>query len=280
MHRVCTLYFGIWPYMGYALYARVTNETNIQQNPTRYHVSRTSSCYLNSERSPSFNVIHATIASGSNNYIPPFPANSQSTIDDSPMNDRMSNVNARPNSWPSTESEDHHWHSRDKRHGARSGQPSNAHQVRHRGEQISSQRALPVLYPKSPTNPLPASRAGTRSVNRLSAAQLARKRANDREAQRAIRQRTKDHIDFLERRVEQLKDPEKERRTWNLHMRNRQLEEEIATLRDRINALETRNTGAMDAGAPLSDPMAGLDCDMRPDGLPMWWRTLDMGFPG
>lgn len=136
------------------------------------------------------------------------------------------------------------------------------------------------MYPKPPTNPLPASRAGTRSVNRLSAAQLARKRANDREAQRAIRQRTKDQIDFLERRVEQLKDPEKERRTWILHMRNRQLEEEVATLRDRINALETRNTGAMDAGAPLSEPTAGLDCDMRPDGLPMWWRTLDIGFPG
>lgn len=136
------------------------------------------------------------------------------------------------------------------------------------------------MYPKSPTNPLPASRAGTRSVNRLSAAQLARKRANDREAKRAIRQRTKDQIDFLERRVVELTDPEKERRTWIVHMRNRQLEEEVATLRDRINALETRNTGAMDAGAPLSDPMAGLYCDMLPHGLPMGWRTLDMGFPG
>jgi len=49
-----------------------------------------------------------------------------------------------------------------------------------------------------------ASRAGTRSVTTLTAAQLERKRANDREAQRAIRQRTKDHIEQLERRVAEL----------------------------------------------------------------------------
>ncbi|KAF2859348.1 hypothetical protein K470DRAFT_265345 [Piedraia hortae CBS 480.64] len=42
-------------------------------------------------------------------------------------------------------------------------------------------------------------RAGTRSVSTLTPAQLERKRANDREAQRAIRQRTKDHIENLER---------------------------------------------------------------------------------
>ena len=58
-------------------------------------------------------------------------------------------------------------------------------------------------------------------------------------------------------------------------MRNRQLEEDVATLRDRINALETRNTGAIDAGAPLSDPIAHLDRDMRPHSLPIGWRTLD-----
>src|SRR5262245_14003700 len=48
------------------------------------------------------------------------------------------------------------------------------------------------------------SRAGTRSVTTLTAAQLERKRANDREAQRAIRQRTKDHIEGLERQVRDL----------------------------------------------------------------------------
>lgn len=45
------------------------------------------------------------------------------------------------------------------------------------------------------------SRAGTRSVSMLSPAQLERKRANDREAQRTIRQRNKEHIENLERQV-------------------------------------------------------------------------------
>lgn len=44
-----------------------------------------------------------------------------------------------------------------------------------------------------------------RSVNSLSATQLERKRANDREAQRLIRQRTKERIHSLERQISDLK---------------------------------------------------------------------------
>ncbi|KAG6138334.1 hypothetical protein E4U28_004267 [Claviceps purpurea] len=44
----------------------------------------------------------------------------------------------------------------------------------------------------------------SRGVANLTPEQLAKKRANDREAQRAIRERTKNQIDALERRVEQL----------------------------------------------------------------------------
>ena len=51
---------------------------------------------------------------------------------------------------------------------------------------------------------LRGSRAGARSVNTLTAAQLERKRANDRESQRTIRQRTKDHIEALEKQVMEL----------------------------------------------------------------------------
>ncbi|KFY08229.1 hypothetical protein V492_06420, partial [Pseudogymnoascus sp. VKM F-4246] len=215
--------------------------------------------YLNSERSPPYNVTHATIASGTNNYLPPSPAHSLNcTADDLHMNDRMSNENAGPNGRPSTESDDDHWQARDQPRGTRSRQPSNANpQVRHR-----------------------ASRAGTRSVNRLSAAQLARKRANDREAQRAIRQRTKDQIDSLEQQVKELTDPEKERRFWNVHMRNRELEEQVVALHSRINALEMRNTGAMDAGAPLSDPLAGLGRGLRPHDINMQWAGMDIGYGG
>ncbi|KFZ05649.1 hypothetical protein V501_08158 [Pseudogymnoascus sp. VKM F-4519 (FW-2642)] len=215
--------------------------------------------YHNPERSPPFNVTHATIASPNYNYLPPSPAHSLNcTVDDSPINDRMTNANTRPNGRPSTESEDEHWQARDQPRGSRSRQPSNAHtQVRHR-----------------------ASRAGTRSVNRLSAAQLSRKRANDREAQRAIRQRTKDQIETLQEQVKQLTDPEKERRTWNVHLRNRQLEDEVATLHERISAMEMRNTGAMDAGAPLGDPMGGPNRDLRPHDLNMQWPGMDMAYGG
>ena len=95
-----------------------------------------------------------------------------------------------------------------------------------------------------------ASRAGTRSVNTLSAAQLERKRANDREAQRAIRQRTKDHIDELEKNVNDLRGSHEthQKLVDATQQRNRELEEENAYLRSRLG----------DAGYTLgSAPHAG-----------------------
>ena len=81
-----------------------------------------------------------------------------------------------------------------------------------------------------------ASRAGTRSVTTLSAAQLERKRANDREAQRAIRQRTKDHIDGLERNINDLRAAHdaSEKLVTATQQRNRELEEENAYLRTKL----------------------------------------------
>ncbi len=82
------------------------------------------------------------------------------------------------------------------------------------------------------------SRAGTRSVTTLTAAQLERKRANDREAQRAIRQRTKDHIDTLERQVRDLSaqlDSNSSSKLMDLMQRNEELEQENAVLRARLS---------------------------------------------
>lgn len=81
-----------------------------------------------------------------------------------------------------------------------------------------------------------ASRAGTRSVSTLSAAQLERKRANDREAQRAIRQRTKDHIEGLERNISDLRAAHEasEKIAAVAHQRSRELEEENAYLRTKL----------------------------------------------
>lgn len=82
------------------------------------------------------------------------------------------------------------------------------------------------------------SRAGTRSVTTLSAAQLERKRANDREAQRAIRQRTKEHIEKLERRIAELTsgddDNEREQLVAALK-RNKELEDENTFLRSKLD---------------------------------------------
>ncbi|KAM0719772.1 hypothetical protein Q7P37_003905 [Cladosporium fusiforme] len=82
-----------------------------------------------------------------------------------------------------------------------------------------------------------ASRAGTRSVSTLSAAQLERKRANDREAQRAIRQRTKDHIDGLENTISELRRSQdaSEKIASAARQRSRELEEENAYMRMKLS---------------------------------------------
>lgn len=81
-----------------------------------------------------------------------------------------------------------------------------------------------------------ASRAGTRSVSTLSADQLARKRANDREAQRAIRQRTREHVERLEGRIKELSgdggdNSDAESALAEAQRRNSELEEELRILR-------------------------------------------------
>lgn len=76
---------------------------------------------------------------------------------------------------------------------------------------------------------------GTRSVSTLTPSQLARKRANDREAQRAIRARTKEHIERLERELEELKSRHSRDETvQDLLKRNKALERELMALRESL----------------------------------------------
>lgn len=77
------------------------------------------------------------------------------------------------------------------------------------------------------------SRAGTRKVTSLSAEQLERKRANDREAQRTIRQRTREHIERLEHQVSELKT--KGDQYDDIVRRNAALENEIRTLKHQLS---------------------------------------------
>jgi len=113
------------------------------------------------------------------------------------------------------------------------------------------------------------SRAGTRSVTTLTAAQLERKRANDREAQRAIRQRTKDHIDSLERQVRDLTvqlESNSSGKLMDVMRRNDELEQENAILRARLShAVSALGVPEQGTGAPspsdrvqmLSQPRRG-----------------------
>ncbi|KAK4892282.1 hypothetical protein LTR49_028605 [Elasticomyces elasticus] len=87
-----------------------------------------------------------------------------------------------------------------------------------------------------------ACRARTRSVKTLSASQLERKHANDREAQRAICQQTKKHIESLELRGSQ---EFNEKIIAVTQQRNRDLEDELAYLRSKLHE------GGHEAEAPL-----------------------------
>ncbi|KYK57336.1 hypothetical protein DCS_04345 [Drechmeria coniospora] len=88
---------------------------------------------------------------------------------------------------------------------------------------------------------------GTRSVSTLTPQQLARKRANDREAQRAIRARTKDHIEKLEQELEELRSLQSRDKTvQDLLRRNKALEDEVRHLKE--------NMGISLTSSPYSAP--------------------------
>ncbi|KAJ5309251.1 hypothetical protein N7508_004630 [Penicillium antarcticum] len=102
------------------------------------------------------------------------------------------------------------------------------------------------------------SRSGTRKVSSLSAEQLERKRANDREAQRSIRQRTKDNIEQLEAQVSslqsQLEDMRLRTERYNEVMQqNAFLENEMSRLKRQIALFTGRPeyTGSSEQMAPI-----------------------------
>jgi hypothetical protein len=92
-------------------------------------------------------------------------------------------------------------------------------------------------------------RGGKRSVTHLSKAQLARKRANDREAQRNIRQRTKEHIENLEKKVKELEENSRSSSLERVLQRNKELEAEVEKLKIQIAAAQ--------AGHILPSPISG-----------------------
>ncbi|KAI3220464.1 hypothetical protein DTO012A7_9581 [Penicillium roqueforti] len=82
------------------------------------------------------------------------------------------------------------------------------------------------------------SRSGSRKVSTLSAEQLERKRANDPEAQRSIRQRTKEHIEHLESQIEEMR--LRTERFDEVVQHNAFLENEVIRLKHQVAALTGR----------------------------------------
>ncbi|KAH7407631.1 hypothetical protein BKA64DRAFT_693819 [Cadophora sp. MPI-SDFR-AT-0126] len=107
-----------------------------------------------------------------------------------------------------------------------------------------------------------ASRAGTRSVASLTPEQLARKRANDREAQRSIRQRTKTHIQELEQRIRDLSQDQDVRDLEQIKRRNTELEEELRQLRELLGRSESSV-----ASSPELTPLSCKSMIMNVNGM-------------
>ncbi|BCS26280.1 bZIP transcription factor [Aspergillus puulaauensis] len=107
-------------------------------------------------------------------------------------------------------------------------------------------------------------RAGTRRVTSLTAEQLERKRANDREAQRTIRQRTKEHIERLELQVAELR--AKGDKFDEITRRNAILETEIRALRHQL-ATSPGHTGYQNLEPYSQQPGPIIPSPQYPDAL-------------
>ena len=90
-------------------------------------------------------------------------------------------------------------------------------------------------------------------VSKLTPSQLARKRAKDREAQRAIRARTKEHIERLEHELEELKNKNNnlDKAMQELIRHNKALEEELQELQQLRRSSSTQAPSFW--GGPLPD---------------------------
>lgn len=82
-----------------------------------------------------------------------------------------------------------------------------------------------------------SSRPGKRTVTNLTSSQLARKRANDRDAQRNARQRTKNYIESLEKQIQELlksSGANDGSKLAELQLRNQELEDSMAKLKAKM----------------------------------------------
>ncbi|KAF6839235.1 bZIP transcription factor [Colletotrichum plurivorum] len=94
----------------------------------------------------------------------------------------------------------------------------------------------PTSHPPDNTNKKRRTGPGSRGVANLTPEQLAKKRANDREAQRAIRERTKNQIETLERRIQELTSQQPYQELQAVQRAKEAVEAENADLKRRLQA--------------------------------------------
>ncbi|KAJ0130911.1 Uncharacterized protein HZ326_25988 [Fusarium oxysporum f. sp. albedinis] len=120
---------------------------------------------------------------------------------------------------------------------------------RERHAQRQNKKMIITMIRSLSIEPAKPKQKGTRRVSTLTPAQLARKRTNDREAQRVIRARTKAHIKRLERELAEFKSNQgRDQTIQELLRRNKAIEKELIRLKEIMGA----------PMASLSSPAPGL----------------------
>ncbi|KAK2003123.1 BZIP transcription factor [Colletotrichum falcatum] len=123
--------------------------------------------------------------------------------------------------------------------------------------------ASPASQPSGDANKKRRTGPGSRGVANLTPEQLAKKRANDREAQRAIRERTKNQIETLERRIQELTSQQPYQDLQAVQRAKEAVEAENADLKRRLAAFIASIQPLISASPPtqgessqLGDPHA------------------------
>ncbi|KAK1980001.1 BZIP transcription factor [Colletotrichum cereale] len=129
--------------------------------------------------------------------------------------------------------------------------------------------ASPASQPPGDANKKRRTGPGSRGVANLTPEQLAKKRANDREAQRAIRERTKNQIETLERRIQELTSQQPYQDLQAVQRAKEAVEAENAELKRRLAAFIASIQPLISASPPTqpeSSQLGNLHARHGPNG--------------
>ncbi|WEW56688.1 hypothetical protein PRK78_002136 [Emydomyces testavorans] len=127
--------------------------------------------------------------------------------------------------------------------------------------------------------------AAPRGVSNLTPEQLAKKRANDREAQRAIRKRTKAQIEALERRVQELTSQQPYQDLQEALRQKQAMRAENEEIRRRLGSVMAilhpiLNSGSLQNSDGQINGNGGIANESRqPDPVDMWASHMESAIP-